>query len=363
VNFNLMRTLRTACLVCGLLYWSQPLLWSASSQGYVIEWGWNNPAGVATPAKLVSSNALAVAAGFSHSLALKSDNSVVGWGGNYSGEATGSPSTNAPYVSTGQVRIGGRVLSNVVSIVAGRNHSLALKTDGTIVTWGENYIPKGLTNIAAIASGWSSSWALKRDGTVVGWQSDPSLHGYGQLLSVDHLSNVVAISVGPNGNNTRGVALMRNGTVGHWGGETDFKEATPPAGLSNVVAVAAGAGHSLALKADGTVIGWGWNHAGAATGVPTTNSPNNLDFYSSGQVQVGGCVLSNVASIAAGHGYSLALKKDGTVVAWGRMVNDLYPATVPEGLSNVVAISAGAEDFCLAITTNAAVAARFLPQK
>ncbi len=73
---------------------------------------------------------------------------------------------------------------------------------------------------------------------------------------------------------------------------------------------------------------------------------------------IDGQVLSNVTSIAAGHGYSMALKRDGTIVTWGRMVNGLYPATVPVGLSNVVAIAAG-DNFCLAITTNSAVAERF----
>jgi alpha-tubulin suppressor-like RCC1 family protein len=140
---------------------------------------------------------------------------------------------------------------------------------------------------------------------------------------------------------------------------SSLKEFTaPPEGLSNVVALAAGAAHSLALRRDGTVVGWGWNKVGEATGTPTTNSPNGLDFISAGHVHLGGQVLSNVVSIAAGTGYSLALKNDGTVVAWGRMVNDLYPATVPAGLSNVVAIAAG-ENFCLAITTNRAVADRF----
>jgi alpha-tubulin suppressor-like RCC1 family protein len=115
----------------------------------------------------------------------------------------------------------------------------------------------------------------------------------------------------------------------------------------------------LALKRDGTVVGWGSNKVGESTGTATTNSPNGVDFFSAGQVVISGQVLSNVMSIAAGTGYSLALKKDGTVVAWGRMVNDLYPVTVPEGLSDVVAIAAGAEDFCLAITTNRVVADRF----
>ena len=73
---------------------------------------------------------------------------------------------------------------------------------------------------------------------------------------------------------------------------------------------------------------------------------------------IDGQVLGNIAAIAAGHGYSMALKQDGTIVTWGRMVNDLYPATVPDGLSNVVAIAAG-DNFCLAITTNSAVAEKF----
>ena len=71
-----------------------------------------------------------------------------------------------------------------------------------------------------------------------------------------------------------------------------------------------------------------------------------------------GQVLSNVVSVAANDGYSMALKNDGTVVAWGKMVNNFYPATVPDELSGVVAIAVG-ENFCLAITTNAAVAKIF----
>jgi alpha-tubulin suppressor-like RCC1 family protein len=108
------------------------------------------------------------------------------------------------------------------------------------------------------------------------------------------------------------------------------------------------------LKSDGTVIGWGFNNVGQATGIPSTNSP----AISAGQVKIGEQVLSNIVAIAASRGFSMALRQDGRVVAWGRMINDLYPATVPHGLSNVVAIAAG-ESFCLAITTNSAVADQF----
>jgi trimeric autotransporter adhesin len=357
-----MKTLRTTFWVCCLLSLPQ-VLQAAPAQGYVIGWGHNsggqatgvpsiqlsngtfiagNPfsTGTVMIAGQVLSNAVAVSAGFGLSLALRSDGTVVEWGGR----------TNIV------VRINGQVLSNVVSVVAARNHSLALKKDGTLVTWGDNYVPSGLSNIAAIAADDTHSWVLKRDGTVLGWWREPS-PSYG-LLTAENLSNVVAIAVGPGPQgSTRGVALRRDGTVEHWGGESVYKDATPPEGLSNVVAVAAGPSHSLALKSDGTVIGWGWNKAGEATGTPTTNAPN-LAYLSAGQVRIGGQVLSNVVSIAAGRGYSMALKNDWTVVAWGRMVNNLYPATVPAGLSNVVAIAAG-EDRCLAITTNSAVAEHF----
>lgn len=258
--------------------------------------------------------------------------------------------TPYPGRANGVVKINGQILSNVVSIVAGRGYSLALKRDGTMISWGEIYLPAGLTNVTAMAAEWEANWVLKSDGTVFGWEGPPITHQYHQLSTPENLSNVVAIAVGPGGNGTRGIALKKDGTVGIWGTETIHRDATPPAGLSNVVAIAAGYNHSLALTKDGAVTGWGFNDVGQATGVPS--------FVTNGLVRINGQILSDVISIAAGHDYSMALKRDGTIVTWGRMVNDFYPATVPAGLSNVVAIAAG-DNFCLAITTNSTVADKF----
>jgi hypothetical protein len=86
----------------------------------------------------------------------------------------------------------------------------------------------------------------------------------------------------------------------------------------NVIAIAAGVGHSLALKSDGTVLAWGQNGAGEST-VPTN--------------------LSGVIGIAAGGYHSLAVKSDGTVVAWG--CDNYGQSTVPVNLSGAVAISGG----------------------
>jgi len=340
-------------LLC--LFTLQQILYAAPPQGFVIGWGYDTFAGVATPPKMVLSNAVAVGLGMFHGLALRSDGTVAGWRGDLFGEATGGEASERA-VPAGTVRIRGHVLSNVVAIAAGRQFSLALKTDGTLATWGQNYVPKELTNAVAIAAGGYMSAAVKPDGTVVEWFSDPSLHQYGELFPAAGVSNAIAVALGQAYIGVRRVALLRDGTVTNWGRESIYRDATPPAGLSNVVAVAASGGHTLALKSDGTVIGWGFNKTGQATGTPTKDLPN----VSAGQVRLEGHILTNIASVAAGDGYSLALTRGGRLIAWGRMVNDMYPAIVPPGLSNVVAIAAG-WDSCLAITTNSLVAERFQP--
>ena len=86
-----------------------------------------------------------------------------------------------------------------------------------------------------------------------------------------------------------------------------------PAGLSNVVAVAGGGDHSLALRSDGTVVAWGYNSVGQTTAAG----------------------LSNVVAVAGGGGLSLALRSDGTMAAW----DDYGQTPVPAGLSNVVAVA------------------------
>jgi PASTA domain/Regulator of chromosome condensation (RCC1) repeat len=95
-----------------------------------------------------------------------------------------------------------------------------------------------------------------------------------------------------------------------------------PSGLSGVSAVAAGSQFSLALKNDGTVVAWG-----CAFNYGQCNVPSGL---------------SGVTAIAAGHFHALAAKGDGTVVAWGCGGSfDYGQCTVPGGLSGVTAVSAG----------------------
>jgi len=108
------------------------------------------------------------------------------------------------------------------------------------------------------------------------------------------------------------------GTVVIWGYNHGVRNVPP--GLTNVTAIAAGPGHAVALKSDGSVVAWGYNDYG-----PTNVPPG----------------LSNVTAIAAGENHTMALKSDGTVVGWGAYGWTLLKTTVPAGLSNVTAISAG----------------------
>jgi IgGFc binding protein/Bacterial Ig domain/Immunoglobulin I-set domain/Regulator of chromosome condensation (RCC1) repeat len=267
-------------------------VWTPSA---VIAWGDNTYGQTNVPSGLT--NAVAVAGGWHHSLALKNGGTVVAWGDNASGQ------TNVP-----------SGLANVVAVAGGYKHSLALKSDGTVVAWGDNIVgetnvPYDLTNAVSISAVGLHSLALKSDGTVVTW----GYNQFGQANVPSGLTNVVAIA----GGGMHSLVLKSDGTVVAWG-NNDYGQTNVPSSLTNVVAIAGCYYHSLALKGDGTVVAWGCNDEGE------TNVPSSL---------------TNAVAVAGGYQHSLALKGDGTVVAWGN--NDYGQTNVPSGLTNVVAVAGG----------------------
>jgi|GEM_PF-474798 len=264
-------------------------------QPQVVAWG-NNAAGqLNVPVDLT--NVLQIAAGWSHSLALRTDGTVTAWGSNSYGQ------TNVP-----------AGLSNVVMVAAGENHSVAVRADGTVVAWGRNNygqtnVPADLSNVVAVAAGQLHTLALRADGTVVAWG------GVGYATDVPAgLSDVIAVAAG--GHNS--VALRADGMIVEWGEYVAPERGGAPA-IRDVVAISGGGYHFLALRANGTVVAWGGNDMGQ------TNVPLGL---------------SNVVAISSGWRNSLALRADGTVVAWG--ANDYGQLNLPLGLSNVVGMAAGA---------------------
>jgi alpha-tubulin suppressor-like RCC1 family protein len=199
----------------------------------------------------------------------------------------------------------------IPQITAGDEHTLALRTDGTVWAWGSNDIGQlgngsfqnssipvqvpGLRGISGISAS-RHTLALKNDGTVWAWGGN----AYGELGNGTTLGSTTPVEV---------------------------------PGLTGVSAISAGRGFSVALKYDGTVWTWG------------QTMPNSTYTYSTTPVQVNG--LTDVTSISAGGGYSIALKKDGTVWGWGALGNGeygvLFNSVTPvpiSGLTNVAEISA-----------------------
>src|SRR5439155_3874406 len=99
--------------------------------------------------------------------------------------------------------------------------------------------------------------AVTSDGAVIAWGYNDA----GQCMVPSGMSNIIAVAAG----DAHSLALQSGGTVLAWG---PLGQVAVPDGLSNVVAIAAGSGHSLALKSDGSVVGWGGNIYGESA-VPT----------------------------------------------------------------------------------------------
>lgn len=121
---------------------------NAQQSGCIVGWG-----SMVIPFPESLDSLIATAGGDNHSLGLKSDGTIIAWGYNGSGEC------NVPEPNGG-----------FIAVAAGGDHSLGLKSDGTIVAWGKNSygqcnVPSPNENFVAIAAGEAHSLGLKADGT------------------------------------------------------------------------------------------------------------------------------------------------------------------------------------------------------
>ena len=304
---------------------------------------------------------VAVTSGYYHSLALKSDGTAWAWGYNSSGDLGDNSTTDSGLPVQVKDPTGTSYLTGVVAISGGYDHSLALKSDGTVWAWGFNAdgelgnnsttqsnVPVQvndltgafyLSSISAIAAGYHHSLAAKSDGTVRAWgyNSNGELGNNSTSNSslpvqvedstgTSYLRGVIAVAAG----DLFSLALKSDGTVWAWGynGEGELGNTNVPLGsrlpvqvedpsgtsyLTGITAISASGTHGLALKSDGTAWSWGGNGSGQLG--------NNSTVGSTLPVQVkdptGASFLTGIVTVEAGDSDSLALKNDGSAWAWG----------------------------------------------
>lgn len=262
------------------------------SDGTILSWGSNNTQGrlggnravearFETPASPAMdrpapvreiTNAVAVAAGADHSVALLADSTIRTWGIATHGEAGDGSPTKSPRLAPTRVK----GIDNAIAVAATGSATFALLADGTIRAWGwnrmagntfgvlgigtdeeETNVPRpvaGISNAIGIAAGSSGSGAaLLADGTVRTWgfgygpSPGRGLRASNTPLPIDGIRNAVAIS--PH------LALLRDGTLREFGAR-EWPWPTPK--WSNVVAVASDHVNRFALLSDGRLMAWGY---------------------------------------------------------------------------------------------------------
>jgi alpha-tubulin suppressor-like RCC1 family protein len=238
---------------------------------------------------------LAVSAGYEHTLGIKTNNTLWSWGRNLNGQLGLGDSGINKYTPT-QIIIGSD--TDWINVVGGYYHSLARKNNGTLWSWGKNdkaQLGLGDTDnkLSPAQIGNDSDWSSRidtGDSHTIAIKTDNSLWLWG-------LNNYGQLGLGDS---------------------TVVAERTTPTRLgvdTNWSLIAAGRYHTIALKTNRTLWLWGYNQYGQLglgdSGSPAANRNTPTQISSD----------TDWAEITAGFYHTIACKTNGTIYSWG---NNIY---------------------------------------
>ena len=309
----------------------------------------------------------AVASGYDHALAVGSDGTLWAWGDNTYGQlGLGSCSSSPEPSAVGDS-------ADWVAVSAGADHSLGVRSDGTLWAWGWNGLAQlGLgfasysvatptqvghgTDWVAVSAGYGHSLGLRSDGTLWSWGCD----AYGQLgfsaqgLTTDPTRvgsdmDWVMVSAGLE----HSLGVRADGTLWTWGcnqrgelgrGNVTSGESTPAqvGQANNWVMVSGGGAHSMGLQSDGSLWAWGDNSCGQLGLGDFTRRTS--------PTQVGGD--TNWVTVCAGGHHSLGLRSDGTLASWGS--NEDGQLVPPDSITTCTELSAR-RHYCLGLLSDGSV--------
>jgi alpha-tubulin suppressor-like RCC1 family protein len=341
------------------------------SDGGLWTWGANNDGQLGDGSSVVhrSSPIQTIAGGtnwksvgsvFNHTPVIKTDGTLWLWGSNTWGQlGDNSQTSRSSPVQT--VSVG----TNWKQVAGGLYHTAAIKTDGTLWTWGlttwgqlgDNtnvhrsspvQTVAGGTNWKQVTGGYLHTAAIKTDGTLWTWGRNTN----GQLGddSITHRSSPIQTVSG--GTNWKLVAcgayytaaIKTDGTLWTWGNNnggklgdnTQTHRSSPVqtvAGGTNWKLVGCGRYHAAAIKTDGTLWLWGNNNYGQLGTNTRTNRTSPVQTVAGG---------TNWKLVAGGRYHTAAIKTDGTLWTWGlSRRGDLGDNTTTHRSSPVQTVSGG----------------------